>query len=86
MLSLVLHPLHTSLTPLQAAILDEPGVTQAHVRPGAHSVGTPVGAVRHAFELIDFVQNVSATTSARVRSGTVPVEAGPIAGRFALVV
>lgn len=41
--------------------------------------------MREAFELIDLIQNITSTTSARVRSGTVPVEAGLIARRFALV-
>lgn len=70
---------------LQAAILDESRVAQAHVRPGAHSIGTAVGAVRKAFELVGLVQHVTPVAAARVRSGTVPVQAGPVAGWFALV-
>lgn len=41
--------------------------------------------MREALELIGLVQNITPTTSARVRSGTVPVEAGLIARRLALV-
>lgn len=41
--------------------------------------------MREALELISLVQNITSATSARVRSGTVSVEAWLIARRFALV-
>lgn len=66
------------MTSLQATILDEAGIAEAHVGPGAHSIGTSVGAVGKTFEGIGLVQNVATVARARVGTGADTIQAGLI--------
>lgn len=67
------------MTSLQAAILDETSVAQAHVRSRADSIRASIGAVRETFENIGIIQNVSSIAGARVRAGANAIQARLIA-------
>lgn len=73
------------MTSLQAAILDEAGVAQTHVRSRADSIRASVGAVREAFEDIGIIQNVSSMAGARVRAGANAIQARLIASGVTFV-